>query len=169
MVFGRKLREQILRPGTTCEEQPIIDQAVVEHLLTDIEQPAEIHESTAQLDQLSSLNNQAAGFLIQVSEWLMHSETVACMMKHIRFCSFAASPKVHLVTAPFSVPTSFVDTAMDILRAADTDLCLQETHKPVKLHGHITHDHSQLMIFTCVNKTDCFGKARLVPHVPSSS
>jgi len=47
MVFGRKPREQILRPGTTCEEQPIIDQADVEHLLTDIEQPAEIHESTA--------------------------------------------------------------------------------------------------------------------------
>ncbi|KAL0039753.1 hypothetical protein WJX77_006913 [Trebouxia sp. C0004] len=47
----RKPREQISRPGTTCEEQPIIDLADVEHLLTDIEQPAEIHESTAQHDQ----------------------------------------------------------------------------------------------------------------------
>ena len=47
MVFGRQAREQILRPGTTYEEQPIIDQADVEHLRTNIEQPADVCDSTA--------------------------------------------------------------------------------------------------------------------------
>lgn len=61
MVFGRQPHEQILRPGTTYEEQPIIDQADVEHLLTNIEQPADVHghESTTQLDPAFMCKAQA--------------------------------------------------------------------------------------------------------------
>ena len=58
---------------------------------------------------------------------------------------------MHVVTAPFSVSSTLVDVVIGILRAADRDLCLQEPHIPVKLHGHITYDHSQLMIITPVN------------------
>ena len=50
VVFGTKPREQILRPGTTYEEQPLIDDEDVADLLNDRQQPAQVDQSVAEHD-----------------------------------------------------------------------------------------------------------------------